>query len=236
MRLHAPCDGRRRQARYQRILRIVFKITAAQGISVDVHGRCQPDVHAEGLHLLSHHGRCLFHQLRVPGLCQSPADRDCRGVLIMVLHLLRPVVIREGNRCVTENCAARQNLAVFPCLEVRLQAKARRAVGHDQRTNAAALLEDLGRIPRSTRQHGSHSDDRIAVIPCKASRAQGRHFPDAQLGNQLLHGAGTVPHILQRQRSSLFAGDFRAAGIGHDLCAYRLRLHRKDRHAGRKRL
>ena len=63
---------RRAQAAEQGVFGIVLKISAAQGIAVDVHAGSQPDTDAELFHFLAHHITDVLNQLQVPGTCQQP--------------------------------------------------------------------------------------------------------------------------------------------------------------------
>ncbi len=69
--LDAPYHTPRHPGRQQGILRIIFKVPAAQGTSVDIHRRRQP---CTDIVLLYFRTASLSHplrQLRVPGTCQQ---------------------------------------------------------------------------------------------------------------------------------------------------------------------
>ena len=67
----------------QRILGIIFKVSSAERISVDVHARCQPQCYVEQLHLMADHLADSLDQFYIPALCQKCSNRNCGTELII---------------------------------------------------------------------------------------------------------------------------------------------------------
>ena len=54
MALYAFCHCRCHHSRQIRIFRIIFKVTSAQGIPLDIHSRSQPQIHIKFFHFQSY--------------------------------------------------------------------------------------------------------------------------------------------------------------------------------------
>ena len=81
--LYTECHGSRHHTGKQRILGIVFKVSSAERISVDVHTRCQPQCYVEQFHLMADHFADSLDQFYIPALCQKCSDRNCGTELII---------------------------------------------------------------------------------------------------------------------------------------------------------
>ena len=68
----------------QRVLRVVLKVTSAQGIAMQVHTRAQNHVAAILLGLITNSLSHLVHQVGVPGRSQARADREGGGIIGLV--------------------------------------------------------------------------------------------------------------------------------------------------------
>ena len=90
------------------------------------------------------------------------------------------------------------------CLEMRLQAKACRAVSHGNRTDAAALQTSGRGISCCSRNaEGRISDHRALSLSCMTAGRKACELLDGKLGDQLLHGSFSALHILQGNHSGL---------------------------------
>ena len=87
--LNAPGDGGSHQAGEPGIFGIIFKVSAAQGIAVDVDGWSKPVGAAILLHLPEDGVTHLLHKLDIPALGQRRGDREGGGILIQHPILLR---------------------------------------------------------------------------------------------------------------------------------------------------
>ena len=81
--LHTQCHGCSHHTCQQRILGIIFKVSSAQRISVNVHTRCQPEGDTEQFHLVADHLTKFTNKIQIPGLCQKSSYRNCGTVLII---------------------------------------------------------------------------------------------------------------------------------------------------------
>ena len=79
--LHTLDIGSSYLTRQQRVFTIVFKVTTAQRITVQVHTRTQDDVTAVFLGFVTNGFTHLGYQFRIPGRGQTRTDRECRGIV-----------------------------------------------------------------------------------------------------------------------------------------------------------
>ena len=84
--LHASGNGSSKNAGEIGVLRVVFKVSAAQGIALDVQARRQPEVDPQLLHFGSGNIPGQLGQLWIPALGQLHRHRQCRAILIFDLR------------------------------------------------------------------------------------------------------------------------------------------------------
>ena len=71
----------------QRVFGIIFEVTTAEGVAVQVHARAEDDVAAVFLGLVTDGFAHLAYKLGVPGGSQTTADREGRGIVGLVCAL-----------------------------------------------------------------------------------------------------------------------------------------------------
>ena len=126
MALDTPGDCCGRDAADQGILRVIFKISSAEGVAVDVHAGRQPEGDAEALHFIADQVADLFDERRIPGLGQKGPHRDRRAELVpffaLELHTVRKeTVLQAGFR-------RHGNGVSVPDIVLAAEAQARRPV------------------------------------------------------------------------------------------------------------
>ena len=89
MLLYAQCICCRTFPCNKRILGIIFEVTSAQRISVNIHPRCQPQCHTEFFHLFPDNISAFFDCIHIPCLGKQCGNRDCSTVLIIVNGIFR---------------------------------------------------------------------------------------------------------------------------------------------------
>ena len=94
--LHTLDIGSSYLTRQQRVFTIVFKVTAAQRITVQVHTRTQDDVTAVFLGFVTNGFTHLGYQFRIPGRGQTRTDRECRGIVSLRSTLAGGVNAHSG--------------------------------------------------------------------------------------------------------------------------------------------
>ena len=65
----------------QRVFRIIFEVTAAERVAVEVHARTEDHVTAIFLGLVADGLTHLTHEFGIPGRSQTGADRECRSIV-----------------------------------------------------------------------------------------------------------------------------------------------------------
>ena len=81
--LYTQCHGSSHHTGQQRIFGIIFKVSSAQRISVNVHTRCQPEGDTEQFHLVADHLTEFTNKVQIPGLCQKSSYRN-RGTVLII--------------------------------------------------------------------------------------------------------------------------------------------------------
>ena len=81
--LYTQCHGSSHHTGQQRIFGIIFKVSSAQRISVNVHTRCQPEGDTEQFHLVADHFTEFTNKVQIPGLCQKSSYRN-RGTVLII--------------------------------------------------------------------------------------------------------------------------------------------------------
>ena len=68
-----------------RIFRIIFKVTSAECVSVDIHTRCQPGTDTKFFHFFANAFAVSVDLIGIPGLCKQCTDRPCGCILVIGL-------------------------------------------------------------------------------------------------------------------------------------------------------
>ena len=93
--LYPARHGCRHDSAQQRVLGIVFKVSPAKRIPVNIHARCQPECHPEVDHFRPDGLPAPPHQFRIPGLRQHGPHGQCRTELIAWLSLRHLPSVQE---------------------------------------------------------------------------------------------------------------------------------------------
>ena len=80
----------------QRILRVIFKVTATQRIAVQVHARSEDDVTTVFLGFVANGLTHLSDQFRVPRRCQTGTDGESSGIVRLAVALTGGVDAHTG--------------------------------------------------------------------------------------------------------------------------------------------
>ena len=100
MFLYSLCICSSRTSGNQWILGIIFEVTSAEWIPVDIHTRCQPEVNTELFHLTADNVSGILNGCYIPGLCQKCGDRDGGCILIIGFGISRHFLFIKSHKCI----------------------------------------------------------------------------------------------------------------------------------------
>ena len=81
----------------KRILGIIFKVSSAERVSVDVHAGRQPQGHFKQCHFMADHFTDFFDQIHIPGLGEQSAHGNSGTVLMICDSFLFPLFCEESS-------------------------------------------------------------------------------------------------------------------------------------------
>ena len=93
-RLYTQCISRSTKTCNERIFGIVFEVSSAQRISVNIHAGSKPEMNAVFFHLFANQTAKLFDKLQVPAACKRRCNRD-HGAVLIVINCISRCVFRE---------------------------------------------------------------------------------------------------------------------------------------------
>ena len=125
--LHTFCHSCCNRSCHIRIFGIIFKVSSAKRISVNVHTWSQPECHAKMFHLRSNHRTDFTDQFLIPCLCQKSSYRNCCAVLIISFSRKFSGIIVEKSTLQAE-FERHGNNAAFVYMIVFHQTKSRRSI------------------------------------------------------------------------------------------------------------
>ena len=166
--LHSAGDSCRKVSGKERILGIVFIVSSAADIPMDIECRSQPEMDAKAFHFITDKVAALFGKPKVPALRQCCADRNRAAVLFMDLafglSVPGKVFHKECGGCRHQFHDTLRHIAAYPVYSALVagilptQAKTCRSVCHNK-SRDSFLLQAVDSFSRRTGDRLTRSAD-----------------------------------------------------------------------------